>query len=154
MYLVIFQIGKYVYKTQASRDLGDENTLMKLPLKVEKTTITRSGKEDVELIRFIYNLCLYLIFLHSGNRCSAMSLRYGVVDSTGAGDAYIGGFLAGLLNNYQIQVSKQYTCYISICHIICSLIISACKDLYGAGNIGGNEEIRLVRCSSRVDICP
>lgn len=46
--------------------------------------------------------------MHILNRCTAMCLRNGVVDSTGAGDAYIGGFLAGLLNNYQIQVRIEY----------------------------------------------
>jgi hypothetical protein len=101
-------IGKYVYKTQASRDLGDESKYAKLPLKVQKTVITREGKEDIELLR-----------------CSAMSLRNGVVDSTGAGDAYIGGFLAGLLNNFEVQT----------CMILGTLV--ATKKLGSLGARGG-----------------
>lgn len=38
-----------------------------------------------------------------------MSLRRGIVDSTGAGDAYIGGFLAGLLNNFELEVGIRDT---------------------------------------------
>lgn len=94
-----------MYKTYESRDLGDEKPLLKLPIKLQKTDITRSGKEDIELIRLhIYSEIVLFLLVFRFVRCSAMSLRNGVADSTGAGDAYIGGFLAGLLNNFQIQV--------------------------------------------------
>ena len=58
------QIGKYVYKSQASRDLGDESKLLRLPLKVQKTLITRSGKDDVELIRCFLVCTDYNVFLN------------------------------------------------------------------------------------------
>ena len=45
------KVGKYVYKTKESRDLGIENTYSKLPLKVQKTVITRVGKDEVEMFR-------------------------------------------------------------------------------------------------------
>jgi hypothetical protein len=60
------------------------------------------------ILSSVFSLPMSVYFTSSSFRCSAWPLSSGeVVDSTGAGDAFIGGFLGGLIWGLNDEASKS-----------------------------------------------
>lgn len=105
---------EYIHKSRSSSWLIDPELLRTAPLTVRRYTLVKSRSQcshshtlgdsavkDVDVNQGIYRE------EYSVLRCTAWpSEEVKVVDSTGAGDAFIGGFIAALLHGHTREVGE------------------------------------------------